>query len=249
MRLLDPRVRVQGACHEVTCRGEGFGSRGIQSRMMAWKVGRARIALRRIVRRDVIRAYVVRRARRVFSAVPVVTERIAGMERLSPMIVRLLQGTLAGYAGTAVMDASQTSIIPAVSSWIEGWLGSRGKQGQEEASEEEPLSSPEKVARRGAELVGIQLDREQIAVWGNRVHWAYGIQWGIIYLLLRRAPGPVSGFFYGVALWAVSDELLLWALGIAKAPTAYPPKIHLQALAAHCVYGTAVGAVARGLRR
>ena len=162
------------------------------------------------------------------------------------------------------MDASQTSIIPTVTAWLESRSeASKGQQssgnqegqsqdqehGSDEIIDEASLSSPEKVARRGADLLGITLNREQISVWGNRVHWVYGTQWGIVYQVMRQKPGPVSGFFYGVALWALSDELLLWALRIAKAPSAYPRKTHLQALAANCVYGTVVGAVAKGLRR
>lgn len=180
------------------------------------------------------------------------------------MILNVLRGTIAGYVGTAAMDAAQTSIIPAVSSWLESRSGtSDGQHSSDAASEdqhgqehgddgevdEQSLSSPEKVARRGADLLGIELNREQIAAWGNRVHWIYGTQWGIVYQVMRQKPGPISGLFYGAALWAVSDELLLWALRIAKAPSAYPLKTHLQALAAHCVYGTVVGAVAKGLRR
>jgi hypothetical protein len=129
----------------------------------------------------------------------------------------LARGTLAGYVATAAMDASQTSIIPAVGDWIVNRLGKSGgdtAQPQEDngGGDEPSLSSPALVARRAASLAGAELDREQAELWGNRVHWAYGVQWGIVLLLLRRRPGPGFGLLYGAALWLLSDELLLWAL-------------------------------------
>jgi hypothetical protein len=170
-------------------------------------------------------------------------------------IAPLVRGTIAGYIGTAVMDASQTSIIPAISNWIESLRANEQQEQQEGSSssggdgEEQPLSSPEKAAKRGADMLGIDLDRDAVAAWGNRIHWLYGTQWGVVYTLLRGQGGPLSGLLYGAFLWAASDELLLWALGIAEAPTEYPAKSHLLALASHCVYGMTVGIAARGLSR
>ncbi|MHB1417105.1 MAG: hypothetical protein ACYC1C_17810, partial [Chloroflexota bacterium] len=89
---------------------------------------------------------------------------------------------------------------------------------------------------------------EQVKVWGNRVHWLYGMQWGALYLLLPGKPGLRSGLLYGAALWAGSDELLLWVLGIAKAPIRYHLSSHLYGLLAHLVYGVTLGALAKGQR-
>ena len=174
------------------------------------------------------------------------------------MLRRVATGLIAGAIGTAVMDTSQTTLIPAVGAWIQSLRSEGGadgsgasEAGDEQSAQiaEQQLSSPAKVAKRGAEWLGIELDREQAEFWGNRVHWVYGIQWGVTYRLLRRQPGTISGLVFGAALWLASDELLLWALGIAKAPTQYPPKVHLDALAAHCVYGVVVGMTAKGLSR
>jgi hypothetical protein len=152
------------------------------------------------------------------------------------------------------MDASQSSFIPWASSAIQSRrspqqaASSQAEQPSESGdSGQEALSSPEKVARYAAEFLGIELSRDEIATWGNRVHWVYGTQWGVAYMLLRRKPGPVSGLLFGSALWLASDELLLWALGIAEAPTNYPLSSHVQALVAHGVYGMTVGIAARGL--
>ncbi|HEX9015048.1 MAG TPA: hypothetical protein VF960_03480, partial [Chloroflexota bacterium] len=78
------------------------------------------------------------------------------------------------FASMAVMDTSQTTIIPAVSSWIERYCDNRQRSQNEESrggrrSEE---LSPAKVARRGANLLGIDLSHEDAEKWGNRVHYA-----------------------------------------------------------------------------
>jgi uncharacterized membrane protein YagU involved in acid resistance len=167
------------------------------------------------------------------------------------MLLRLATGLASGAIGTAAMDASQTTVIPAVGAWVESLRSGNGEDDAHppQASADETLSSPEKVAKRGAALLGIELDREQVAAWGNRVHWWHGIQLGVPYQMLQPKSSITSGLIYGAALWLLSDELMLWALGVANAPTTYPLKVHLDALAAHCVYGAVVAIAARGLSR
>ncbi len=177
------------------------------------------------------------------------------------MLLRLAAGLVSGAIGTAAMDASQSTVIPAVGSWVQSLRSGNGSnegepsdesgggEQQSQGASEESLSAPEKVAKRGAGVLGIELDREQVALWGNRVHWLQGLQLGIPYQLLRSQPGVRSGLVYGAALWLLTDELMLWAIGIAKSPASYPPKTHLDALAAHCVYGAVVGIAAKGLSR
>jgi uncharacterized membrane protein YagU involved in acid resistance len=150
------------------------------------------------------------------------------------MLLRLATGLASGAIGTAAMDASQTTVIPAVGAWVESLRSGNGKDDAHppQASADETLSSPEKVA-----------------AWGNRVHWWHGIQLGVPYQMLQPKSSITSGLIYGAALWLLSDELMLWALGVANAPTTYPLKVHLDALAAHCVYGAVVAIAARGLSR
>jgi len=158
-------------------------------------------------------------------------------------------GLVAGVVATAAMDASQTSLIPAVSSWISSL---RGDQSSDDASksdsqDEQPESSPEKVAHRAANLLGFTLSRDELAVWGNRVHWIYGASWGSVYSSVGLRRTPLGGLGYGALLWLGSDELLLWALGIAEKPTTYPLSVHASALAAHLVYGSVLGTMIAGL--
>jgi hypothetical protein len=165
------------------------------------------------------------------------------------MLKKIGFGLVAGVVATAVMDASQTSLIPAVSSWISSM---RGQQTDDDSSddggsESQPESSPEKVAHRAADLLGITLSREEVATWGNRVHWIYGTHWGSVYSTLSLPRSPLVGLGFGATLWLGSDELLLWALGIAEKPTKYPFSVHASALAAHLVYGSVLGTMLAGL--
>lgn len=171
------------------------------------------------------------------------------------MLLRLAAGLASAAIGTAAMDASQSTLIPSVGAWIQSLRSGTEAAGDDKNTQDsqenasESLSAPEKVAKRGAGMLGVELDRDQVTLWGNRVHWLYGIQLGIPYQLLRRQPGVTSGLVYGAALWLLSDELLLWAVGVAKSPASYPAKTHFDALAAHCVYGAVVGIAAKGLSR
>jgi hypothetical protein len=165
------------------------------------------------------------------------------------MLKKIACGMLAGVVATAVMDTSQTTLIPAVSGWISKF---RGPQPEAETSssgnhETQPESSPEKVAHHVADLLGISLSRDEVATWGNRVHWVYGIHWGSVYATVGVPRSLLSGFGYGAALWVGSDELLLWALGVAGKPTDYPLSVHASALAAHLVYGGVLGTMLAGL--
>jgi hypothetical protein len=164
------------------------------------------------------------------------------------MLKKMAFGMAAGLVATAVMDTSQTTLIPAVSSWISS---RRGEKPEAEASsgsqDSRPESSPEKVAHWGADLLGISLSRDEIATWGNRVHWVYGTHWGSVYATVGVPRTLLGGFGYGAVLWLASDELLLWALGIAGKPTDYPFSVHASALAAHLVYGGVLGTMLAGL--
>ncbi|HEX3721945.1 MAG TPA: hypothetical protein VHV31_04095 [Nitrolancea sp.] len=158
-------------------------------------------------------------------------------------------GVVAGVVATAVMDTSQTTLIPLVSSWIKS-AGDKSKEAppsKDSTVGETPESSPEKVAHHIARMGGIDLDREEISRWGNRVHWLYGTHWGAVYAILPLPRTPLAGLAYGAILWLWSDELLLWALGIAEKPTHYPFESHASALAAHVIYGGTLGTMLAGL--
>ena len=69
-----------------------------------------------------------------------------------------------------------------------------------------------------------------------------GIKSGVLYGVLRsrfRTLDATQGLPFGIGLWLVVDELLLWLLGFAKPPQAYPWQTHARGLAGHVAYGLA----------
>jgi len=171
-----------------------------------------------------------------------------------------VRGTVAGLLATAVMGASQEQLIPLFTR-IAGRLIGKGEkqQGGEGSSPSEQvnavtpcrelddLSSPAKVACQAANLVGLELNRAEAVKWGNRVHWVYGTLWGVAYNLFCARSSWRMGLAFGAGLWLAGDELLLWALGITKPPSAYPLSSHAKALSVHLAYCFAVGTTVRGL--
>ncbi len=164
------------------------------------------------------------------------------------MLKQIGIGLTAGAVATAVMDRSQSSVIPAVSSWIGDLRGAdSNQQATSTSNEEQPESAPEKVAHRFANFLDVSISRRRVRTLGNRLHWFYGTQWGVPYALLPLKSGPGSGLLYGATLWLGSDELLLWAIGVAGKPTSYPLSTHVKALASHLLYGAMLGTTVRGL--
>jgi putative membrane protein len=57
------------------------------------------------------------------------------------------------------------------------------------------------------------------------------------------------GLPFGTALWLAGDEIAVPALGLSGNPLEYPVSSHLQALAAHCIYGVTTDLVRRAMRK
>ena len=163
------------------------------------------------------------------------------------MLQRIAFGLAAGAVATTVMDWSQETVIPAASGWIEGKLHRESSNSNTASDGSESEGSPARVARRLADALGVDLTHERAMELGNRIHWAYGTQFGLPFEVSPVRHSPLTGAAYGALLWLGSDELLLWAIGIAGKPTQYPISTHVKALAAHTVYGAALGATTWGL--
>ena len=92
-------------------------------------------------------------------------------------------------------------------------------------------------------------ESQQAEPW---VHYGFGTLMGGLYgLLAEAAPFTAKGLgtAYGTALWFGGDEIAVPMLQLSKPATAYPVKVHAEALASHLVYGASLEGVRRGLRR
>ncbi len=92
-------------------------------------------------------------------------------------------------------------------------------------------------------------EREGLAVGG---HLLYGAGAGALYGLAQdelELPAVAAGVAYGLALWAAGYLGWLPAAGVLPQPWRQHPGDALTPVAAHLVYGLALGAVERLVRR
>lgn len=145
------------------------------------------------------------------------------------------RGALGGLAGTAVMSA--TMAVDRLLGWMTGEV------------------PPRKIARRAEEAAGIAQHLTGPAFEASWIvqHFAYGAAAGVGYELLRsrlRMPEPVpAGPVYGAALFAVSYGGWVPAAGLYPPPWEDRPERYGMTLVHHLVYGTALAAACRRLRR
>jgi putative membrane protein len=73
---------------------------------------------------------------------------------------------------------------------------------------------------------------------------------GAIYgALVEQLDGPLlTGAGFGTALWLAADELAVPLLRLSRAPSHRTAEMHLQAFAAHIVYGVTAELVRRRIR-
>jgi hypothetical protein len=156
---------------------------------------------------------------------------------LSSAAGRLAAGAAGGAAGTLAMDLT----------WYARYRRDGGRQGfldWETAAGTTSYEGAPAPAQVGRLLTTALLDREpspaSARVMTNAVHWATGVQWGVVCGLaipvLRRV-GPLPA---GVGLAAIAfgaSYVVLPLLGVYKPIWEYDRKVILQDATAHLVYG------------
>lgn len=172
-----------------------------------------------------------------------------------------LAGLVAGLIGAAVMEGFQT-----LWSKAKERLGADGS-GDAVAAPDKPVkvaalaeaggakaSDPATVRVAAAAKVsatGGRLEKAEKEPAGRVVHYAFGAVSAIAYGAIADIAPAVTlglGSLFGIAVWIGADNLLLWALGLAKRPTAYPVSTHGYSFASHVVYGVVVEAVRQLVR-
>ncbi len=148
----------------------------------------------------------------------------------------MIAGALGGLAGSWVMNQFQAVLA--------------SKQPKPQATDEQEVEDATmKTADRLTQSVaGHGLSKEQKKAAGPIVHYVYGAGIGALYggASARFRPARAGfGLAYGTAAWALGDEVAIPALKLGKGPTETPISQHLQALAAHLVYGATLEGVRR----
>jgi hypothetical protein len=149
------------------------------------------------------------------------------------MILDAIRGGLAGAGATWLMDLVTTGIYT-----VQAPEATR----QEQAAQANGKSSVANLVDRVEAKTGIVMPAARRPIVEGLVHYALGILPGVVYGVLRRWV-PVAragnGLAYGLAVFALNDEYLNTALGLAGPASAYPIESHVRGAAGHAVLGVA----------
>jgi putative membrane protein len=161
----------------------------------------------------------------------------------------LASGVIGGLAAAYVMNQFQVLLKKFESDHKQSKPD--GPQSSEATEKKEPATV--KAAEALSETVLNQSwTKSEKEVAGPAVHYAMGATSGAIYGVAAEMDRHVTlgaGLPFGAAVWLIADELAVPAAGLAKLPSEYPAKKHVEALAAHLVYGATTDAVRRVVRR
>jgi hypothetical protein len=151
------------------------------------------------------------------------------------VVADMVTAGVAGYAGTKVMEQVSMALYKAESPRI---------QAKEDALRPGP---PYQVAaKKTAAAIGVKLSDKAVERGGMAFHYGLAISWVPLYGVLRRRAqwgGPLAAVVTGAAMSAVADETLTPLLGFSAPNRAYPLATHARGVAAHLVFGAAVGAL------
>jgi putative membrane protein len=163
-----------------------------------------------------------------------------------------LAGIVGGLAGTYAMSEFQGLWSRVVDGYESRSAGGRhDARDWQERSEDD--NANEAVAQAIAKYtVGRTLDRDALAIAAPAVHYAFGSAVAACYGAAAEATPEVragAGAGLGIALWAAADEVAMPLLGLSEPTSDRAAELHLQAFAAHVVYGLTTEAVRRVVRR
>jgi uncharacterized membrane protein YagU involved in acid resistance len=145
----------------------------------------------------------------------------------------LIKGALAGFVATIPMT-----------------LAMKALHTQLPPGERYPLP-PRLIVESAAEKLDVEDDlrEEDELVLTLASHFAYGAATGAIYCegveIQGMEPSAASGIVYGLGVWTVSYLGLLPGLGLLTPATEHPARRNALMIAAHIVWGAALGATAR----
>lgn len=156
------------------------------------------------------------------------------------MWTTILRGALAGAAATWAMTR--------VTTFLYERQPERATEREREARGGETAYVT--AARKAGELVGRELSEEGRQKAGTALHWSLGLDAGITYAFLRpHLPGPraLRALGFGVAYFALMDEVAVPALRLTPGPGAFPWQTHARGLAGHLAFGLAAEAALQAL--
>lgn len=149
------------------------------------------------------------------------------------VVAEILTAGVAGYVATKETEPVGMALYEAESP---------GTQAKEDPVR--PGPPYQLAAKKTAEAVGLNLSDKAVERAGMAFHYGLAISWAPLYGVLRRRAhwgGPLAALVTGSAMSAVADETLTPLLGFSAPNRAYPLATHARGVAAHLVFGAAVG--------
>ena len=111
---------------------------------------------------------------------------------------------------------------------------------------------PTTITRRALREAGVDRPSDAVSVLAPLSHLGFGALGGIAYGFVRgrvpAVPGAPLGILFGLGVWAVSYRGWIPALGILPPPEHDDPGRPAVMVAAHVVYGLALGVLIRRSR-
>ena len=159
------------------------------------------------------------------------------MRRSGSLLGDAIRGGIAGAVAVWLMDLVTTAMLDAQSEEVTR---------REEAARPNGKSSVANLVDLLEAHLDVALEPDERASLEQAVHFGLGVVPGAFYgALRRRLPlvGAGRGVLYGLAVFAVNDEYLNTALGLAGPFDAYPLETHWRGVVGHAVLGAATDTV------
>ena len=156
-----------------------------------------------------------------------------GMVQKRALLTDVGRGALAGAGATWLMDLVTTGLLEGQPAAVTA---------REESARPNGKGAVANLVDGLEAQLGLSLSEKQRALAMEIIHYGLGVVPGALYAVLRRrlpVVGAGRGLAYGLLLWAVNDEYLNTALGLAGPFDAYPLETHWRGLLGHAVLGVA----------
>lgn len=185
----------------------------------------------------------------IFSLLPDMPIPDWALKRRTPdLLAGAVAGLASGLAAPWVMNQFQAAVPLKAFKTLLGEAAATESSPSGEAADPATVQAAEAVSEG---LLGHDLTDDEKEWAGPAVHYALGSGAGLAYGLMAEVKPRVTAGFglpFGAAFWMVADEGAVPALGLSKAPWAYPPSVHAYAFVSHLVYGLSAEAVRRLVR-
>ncbi len=154
----------------------------------------------------------------------------------------IMTGSVAGLAGVMALAG--------VAQFMWDWAKRTRPEDIKREEEIEPKDPFPMLAQKAGALFGVTPTEKQETQFAQYVTVGLGVTMGALYAVTaRRWPlgWLAGGIVFGTLFWAIEDETMGPALGLAGDNTQYPVEAHVRGWAAHVAFGVVTAAIVKSL--